>query len=59
MVTFDTKHYVFQAHSFKGEALLSEDKCGEAIKSLQEAEKCKLVVVNCISCSYIELEFSS
>jgi len=32
--------YLAYAHSFKGEALLGEDKCGEAIKSLQEAEKC-------------------
>lgn len=32
--------YLAYAHSFKGETLLSEDKCGEAIKSLQEADKC-------------------
>lgn len=32
--------YLAYAHAFKGESLLSEDKCGDAIKSLQEAEKC-------------------
>lgn len=32
--------YLAYAHSFKGEELLNEDKCGEAISSLQEAEKC-------------------
>jgi hypothetical protein len=33
--------YLAYAHSFKGEGLLSEDKCGEAIASLQKADECK------------------
>lgn len=32
--------YLAYAHSFKGETLLTEDQCGTAIKSLQEADKC-------------------
>lgn len=30
-----------QAHCYHGQTLLASDKCGEAIRSLQEAEKCK------------------
>jgi len=32
--------YLAYAHSFKGETLLAEDQCGNAIRSLQEADKC-------------------
>ena len=30
-----------QAYCYHGQTLLASDKCGEAIRSLQEAEKCK------------------
>ncbi len=33
--------FVFQAFNFKGESLLAQDKCGEAIRSLQESKKCE------------------
>jgi hypothetical protein len=32
---------IFQAHSYNGEGLLAQDKCGEAIRGLQEGVKCK------------------
>uniref|UniRef100_A0A8C7QRR4 BRO1 domain-containing protein BROX n=1 Tax=Oncorhynchus mykiss TaxID=8022 RepID=A0A8C7QRR4_ONCMY len=31
---------LFQAYCYHGQTLLSSDKCGESIRSLQEAEKC-------------------
>lgn len=34
----------FQAHCYHGQTLLAGDKCGEAIRSLQEAEKCKQMI---------------
>lgn len=30
-----------QAYCYHGQTLLASDKCGEAIRSLQESEKCK------------------
>ena len=35
------KFYMSQAFNYQGENLLGQDKCGEAIRSLQESEKCK------------------
>ncbi|XP_060770147.1 BRO1 domain-containing protein BROX isoform X2 [Neoarius graeffei] len=32
--------YIAYAHCYYGQTLLASDKCGEAIRSLQEAEKC-------------------
>ncbi|XP_076844209.1 BRO1 domain-containing protein BROX [Brachyhypopomus gauderio] len=32
--------YTAYAHCYNGQTLLASDKCGEAIRSLQEAEKC-------------------
>uniref|UniRef100_A0A4W4H660 BRO1 domain-containing protein BROX n=1 Tax=Electrophorus electricus TaxID=8005 RepID=A0A4W4H660_ELEEL len=32
--------YMAYAHCYHGQTLLTSDKCGEAIRSLQEAEKC-------------------
>lgn len=34
------KFYLSYAYSYQGESLLSQDKCGEAIRSLQESKKC-------------------
>lgn len=31
----------YQAYNYHGEILLAQDKCGEAIKCLEEATKCK------------------
>lgn len=31
----------YQAYCYHGQTLLASDKCGEAIRSLQEAEKCE------------------
>merc|ERR1711994_278557 len=36
-----SKFYMSQAFNYQGESLLAQDKCGEAIRSLQESEKCK------------------
>lgn len=33
--------FLYQAYCYHGQTLLASDKCGEAIRSLQEAEKCK------------------
>lgn len=33
-----------QAYCYHGQTLLASDKCGEAIRSLQEAEKCMYVL---------------
>ena len=40
---FDLKSKFYMSHAFnyEGENLLSQDKCGEAIRSLKESEKCK------------------
>ena len=35
---------LFQAHSYNGETLLAQDKCGEAIRGLQESVKCEFYV---------------
>lgn len=35
-----TRLVVVQAYCYHGQTLLASDKCGEAIRSLQEAEKC-------------------
>jgi len=34
------KFYLSYAYSYQGECLLSQDKCGDAIRSLQESKKC-------------------
>jgi len=34
------KFYLAYAHNYQGEASLAEDKCGEAIRSLQESKTC-------------------
>jgi len=34
------KFYLSYAYSYQGDSLLSQDKCGEAIRSLQESKKC-------------------
>ena len=36
-----SKFYMSQAFNYQGEGLLAQDKCGEAIRSLKESEKCK------------------
>ena len=36
-----SKFYMSQAFNYQGEGLLSQDKCGEAIRSLKESEKGK------------------
>ena len=33
---------ICQAYNYMGENLLAQDKCGEAIRALQEAQKSKL-----------------
>ena len=33
--------FALQAYNYLGEDLLSQDKCGEAIRCLQESKKCK------------------
>ena len=33
---------LFQAYNFHGETLLAQDKCGEAIKCLEESVKSKI-----------------
>jgi hypothetical protein len=38
--------FVLQAYTYHGESLLKEDKCGEAIRSVQESIKCKLMNVH-------------
>lgn len=39
------KHFDFccveQAYCYQGETLLAQDKCGEAVRGLQEGVKCK------------------
>jgi len=35
-----SKFYLSYAYNYQGEHLLSEDKCGDAIRSLQESRKC-------------------
>lgn len=35
--------FCLQAYCYHGQTLLASDKCGEAIRSLQEAEKCMYV----------------
>ena len=35
---------LLQAYCFCGETLLDEDKCGEAIRALQESDKCKFLM---------------
>ena len=37
------KFYAAYARSFQGEHLLTLDKCGESIKTLKEAQNCKLL----------------
>lgn len=32
---------LIQAHSYNGESLLNQDKCGEAIRGLKESVDCK------------------
>lgn len=34
------KFYLSYAYSYQGESLLAQDKCGDAIRSLQESRKC-------------------
>lgn len=34
---------IWQAYCYHGQTLLASDKCGEAIRSLQEAEKCECI----------------
>ena len=33
--------FLLQAFNYEGENLLSQDKCGEAIRSLKESQKCE------------------
>lgn len=33
--------FISQAYNYAGQNMLNEDKCGEAIRSLQEAKKSK------------------
>ncbi|KAB7505141.1 BRO1 domain-containing protein BROX [Armadillidium nasatum] len=40
------KFYMSYAYNYSGDNLLSQDKCGEAIRSLQEAKKCYLEAEN-------------
>ena len=37
----------FQAFNYQGECVLAQDKCGEAIRALQESDKCKKRFLNC------------
>ena len=37
------RFYAAYAYNFAGENLLAEDKCGEAIRALQESQKCELI----------------
>lgn len=37
---FKSKFYFSKAYCYMGENLLSQDKCGESIRSLQESKKC-------------------
>ena len=37
-----SKFYMAQAFNYQGENMLGQDKCGEAIRSLQESQKSKL-----------------
>ncbi|KAA0708210.1 BRO1 domain-containing protein BROX [Triplophysa tibetana] len=39
--------YMAYAHCYHGQTLLAADKCGEAIRSLQEAEKCTQHFTSC------------
>ena len=36
------RFYAAYAYNYAGENLLAEDKCGEAIRALQESQKCEL-----------------
>lgn len=40
-----------QAYCYHGQTLLASDKCGEAIRSLQEAEKCTYMYTVCMNYS--------
>ena len=35
------RFYAAYAYNYAGENLLAEDKCGEAIRALQESQKCE------------------
>ena len=50
---------VFQAYNYKGESLLAQDQCGEAIRSLQESEACKLFFSRKIAVLTDKLFFTS
>ena len=39
-----SKFYMAQAFNYQGENMLGQDKCGEAIRSLQESQKSKFFV---------------
>ena len=39
---------LLQAFNYEGENLLSQDKCGEAIRSLKESQKCKYSKVSTV-----------
>jgi hypothetical protein len=36
-----SRFYLAYAYNYAGENLLAEDKCGEAIRALQESQKCE------------------
>jgi len=38
---FNQVRLMFQAFNYQGESVLAQDKCGEAIRALQESDKCK------------------
>ncbi len=42
-----TSFYLAYAYAYCGEALLAEDKCGDAVRACREAEKCEHQADSC------------